>query len=104
MDPSIVQRSHALSRAQWVRSERARARREMTAEHAAAVVLDPPDWAATWRLGDMLAAIPGVGPRRLGRLLRRAGGDHLCPLASVEPQVAAQLASQLRGSRPGAAG
>lgn len=65
---SELQRDLALQRANHVRLTRARVRAELKGETraaAAAIAADlltnPPEWAETWQIGDLLEALPRVG-------------------------------------------
>jgi len=60
---SIEQRMAALERANDVRSRRSRLKRNIAGGHVSVldVIADPPDWALTMKLLDLLLAAPKVG-------------------------------------------
>jgi hypothetical protein len=70
---SAYRRREALAKASAVRSRRADEKKRMTLDRARAlVVASQEDWALTWRVSAVLAALPGVGRVRVERIMRRA--------------------------------
>jgi hypothetical protein len=74
-DPEVPQHMQALARANAVRRARFEMRKQMKAvghtearKIAAELIANPPWWAKTLRLGDLLSAIPKVGPSAMLRL------------------------------------
>jgi len=81
------QRLHALTKANEVRSARARLKRYLTDGRIelAGVLDDPPDCAQTAKLSVLLLAVPRTGPARVARALNRcqiADGKTLAGLTS----------------------
>ena len=70
---STEQRLWALERANQVRVERARLKRELATGRIelAGVLSNPPACAHNAMLRDLLLALPGVGPARVNRALNR---------------------------------
>lgn len=69
------QRLRSLKLANEIRSARARMKRDIRSgfPSAAAVVADPPWFALTMKVGQLLEAIPGWGPVRARRTMRLLG-------------------------------
>jgi hypothetical protein len=77
---STEQRERALAWANHIRSERARLRRalrevprEDSAWMAAGIVLEPPDWAQSLRVYELLTHIRYWGQAKAGKVLLRLG-------------------------------
>jgi hypothetical protein len=71
----------------------------MTRESAVALFRDhPPEWAATWKVADVLRAVPGMGPVKAARLLRRAQVAESKTLGGLSPRQRDALAEGLRGA------
>lgn len=90
-DPAMIQRMAALSKANDHRVRRAQFKRELRASRTVAleVLMDPPEWAASMSVIDLLVAIPRVGRIKASGWLRRA---------SVSPNVSlARLTARQRG-------
>lgn len=68
---SLVQRLHALERANEIRSKRARLKRDLKAKRRqlAPLVERPPDWLETAYVFDLLLAVPKVGRVKANRML-----------------------------------
>ena len=71
-DPRLAQRRAALARAMEVRTAAARLKRRMRAGRVTLhdAMLDPTSQVLS--VETLLEAMPGVGPMRIGRILRRA--------------------------------
>ena len=74
------QRASALVTANDVRTARAGWKRETrqlpevnALAGAVGMVLDPPEWAATWRVAEMLDVVPRIGPHQVKRAHRACG-------------------------------
>lgn len=70
-DRSLDQRMASLRRANTIRTARSQLKRDLRAERttAAAVLADPPDYALTMKVYDLLVAQRWVGPARARRVL-----------------------------------
>ncbi|MDP8943942.1 MAG: hypothetical protein M3N16_07470 [Actinomycetota bacterium] len=68
---SLTQRMEALRRANEIRSERARLKRELKAGRAQVhgLLLDPPDYLMTAKVFDVLLAVPKYGRVKVNRVL-----------------------------------
>lgn len=76
------QRASALVAANDVRTTRAGWKREIrelpevnALARAAGMVIDPPEWAATWRVAQMLDVVPRIGPHQVRLALHACGGS-----------------------------
>ena len=87
MSPATAAQCRAnLERAQWIRRQRVLWKRMVAGfpepealREAAALVAEPPEWALTWRLADVLAALPRVGAVTVRRRMYVWGcRDRLC--------------------------
>jgi hypothetical protein len=90
---SDEQRLRALAKANEVRRERARLKRELAAGQLefAGVLCDPPACAQTAMLRDLLLALPKVGPARVNRALARCQITDTKTLASLSDRQRAAL-------------
>jgi guanylate kinase len=88
---SLEQRLHALARANQVRYQRAQLKRELAAgaRQLAPLLANPPAYAQTATVRDLMLAVPGIGPARANRALVR------CRIA--EGKTIAGLSSRQRG-------
>lgn len=68
---SLNQRMDALARANKIRSERARLKRELKAGRLSihTLLLDPPDYLETAKVFDMLLAVPKYGRVKVNKIL-----------------------------------
>lgn len=68
---SLRQRMDALGRANEIRSARAQLKKDLKAGRvsAAAVISEPPEWADTMKLADLLLAVPKIGRVKRNKLL-----------------------------------
>ena len=68
---SLTQRMDALKRANEIRSERARLKRDLKAARAQIqpLLLDPPDYLMTAKVFDLLLAVPKYGRVKVNRIL-----------------------------------
>ena len=71
---SLQQRLDALGRANEVRSRRAQLKRDLKAGRVslAAVLADPPEWADTMRVFDLMRAAPKLGRVKVNKILQQA--------------------------------
>jgi hypothetical protein len=107
LTPSRGDRMEALTRANAVRTGRARLRREVaTGRRAIAdVISDPPAEARTARVGDVLGWQHRWGRARVTRFLSELRARRVAfvaetrPLKALTPRERRQLAAELRGER-----
>jgi hypothetical protein len=68
---SFEQRQRALAKANQIRSQRARLKRELAAGHIelTQVLADPPPCAASAKIRELLLVVPGIGPAKADRAL-----------------------------------
>lgn len=99
---NIEQRWAALARANETRSARARAKHDwlsltptLAAEAAARLVVQIPDWALTWRVREVLLALPKVGPVRVHRIFLRAGISETKTLGGLSERQRAEVLTWL---------
>lgn len=98
----MQQHMAALQRANEVRLERARLRREVDGGKLdlAEVILDPPDVCLKVAIVDLLEWAPGVGPRSSSRLLVDHLGDKIAgpsiPLGRLGMATRLQIVARLR--------
>jgi hypothetical protein len=96
---SIEQRLAALERANDVRLRRAQLKRDMKAgrKHASQIIAEPPEWAETMRIVDLLLAVPRWGRTTVGGALKCvevAPGKHL---GGLSPRQRRELLRWLHG-------
>lgn len=74
-DRTLTQRQAALVEANRIRTRRARFKLDLKAGRAsiADVLIDPPEWARSWQVFDVLMAVPQYGRVRAGAVLKRVG-------------------------------
>jgi hypothetical protein len=84
---SLEQRYAALASANRIRSLRAERKatwKGMTFDEAVedlvALLVEPPDWVATWRIYDALLALPKMGPAKAGLTLSHT---HVSPVKTL---------------------
>lgn len=98
MSATVEQRSAALIKANVVRSERAKfCRRLKLGASGSWVILHPEWWAETWAIGEVLIALPGIGPSRAGEIMRRVGVTERRPLGALTERQAVALIMALPG-------
>lgn len=93
----------AIARANAVRSARARRKRlwrdgppEETAADFCDLLESVPSWAATWRLGEALLALPRMGPRRVECVLRALQTSPARTLGELSPRRREAVAARVR--------
>lgn len=94
----------ALRRANEIRFRRADLKRDLHAlptarsrQLAAEVIVDPPDWAESMRVQQLLSACRSTGPAFLRRIVRKAGVSAHERLGDLSLSGRARLAVALRG-------
>lgn len=72
-DRSLQQRMDALTRANAIRTQRAELKRNLKAgrSNPVDIISDPPEWAESMKIIDLLLAVPKFGQGKVGKLLRR---------------------------------
>lgn len=101
---SLNQRMEALQHANWIRSRRADAKKELrgmppmdAAVAAADYITAPPDWALTWRVLDVLMTLPKWGTVKAHRTLRTAGVSTSKTLGGMTDRQRRELAEAIEG-------
>jgi hypothetical protein len=91
---STEQRRHALQRANQVRSDRARLKKELAAGEVGLVQIlaEPPACVRTARVRDLLVVLPKIGSVKAGRILARCGIAPSKTLAGLTDRQRAELA------------
>lgn len=99
---SLEQRAAALARANQVRAERARLKRalretphEEAAWLAAGVVQEPPGWADSMRVWDLLLGLPKFGQVKVGRTLLKLGISQGKRVGGLSPRQRKLLVDEL---------
>lgn len=92
------QRREALAKANAVRLEKARLKRDLLAGNAdaARLLLDPPPIIQKVRVGDFLTWLPTVGPRRAAVLVRGILPASTIEIRRLSPATREQLAARVR--------
>jgi len=95
---SRVQRMDALGEANRIRTKRAELKRDMKAGRVRArdVLLDPPEWADTMKVVNLLLAAPKLGRVKATAILRRADVSPSKTLSGLSTRQRAALAATLR--------
>jgi hypothetical protein len=90
---STEQRRHALQRANQVRSDRARLKKELAAGEVGLVQIlaEPPACVRTARVRDLLVVLPKIGSVKAGRILARCGIAPSKTLAGLTDRQRAEL-------------
>jgi len=94
---SADQRSEALSQANRVRQRRAALKAELKQGDASIVALitDPPQYLATAKIAELLMALPGYGPLKVGRLQERCQMSAHKTVAGLNERQRAELVEAL---------
>lgn len=102
-DRSLEQRLDALERANEVRFARANLKRTLhdtdrpeATRCMAAIVRDVPPWVATMHVGELLLALPGVGPVKVAAVLRKLDISPHKTLAGLSAGQRSRLVRWLR--------
>lgn len=96
-DRSLQQRMDALARANWIRSRRARLKRDIKAGRVDArqLVLNPPAYVDTMKLWDLLLAIPKYGGTKVNRMVVRCRVSPSKTLGGLSDRQRHEIASLL---------
>ena len=82
---SAEQRLEALRRANEIRTGRAQLKRELATDSVRIedILAQPPEYARTQKVYELLLALPKYGPERVSRLLRQCRISHAKTLAGL---------------------
>jgi hypothetical protein len=96
---SLTQRMEALKRANEIRTERARLKRELKAGrvHIGGLLLDPPEYIATAKVFDLLLAVPKYGRVKANRILNHCRISPSKTIGGLSVRQREELVSYLRG-------
>jgi hypothetical protein len=96
-DRSLAQRRAALDIANEVRTLRGDLKRDIKARrvHAAAVLLDPPDWLGTMKVMELLLSVPKYGRVRVTNLLSRKEISLVKTVGGLSPRQRKELVAAL---------
>jgi hypothetical protein len=95
---SLDQRMEALKRANDIRVQRARLKKELKDGRASieAVLLDPPDYVGTAKVIDMLMAVPKFGRVKAARLLNQCRISQSKTVGGLSDRQRAELVALFR--------
>jgi hypothetical protein len=95
---SLTQRMDALKRANQIRSERARLKRDLKASRAQIhpLLLDPPDYLLTAKVFDLLLAVPKYGRVKVNRILTHCRISPSKTIGGLSERQRNELVSYLR--------
>ncbi len=95
---SLTQRMDALNRANEIRMERARLKRELKAGRLQikSLLLDPPEYLQTAKVFDLLLAVPKYGRVKANRVLQQCRISPSKTIGGLSERQRAELVSLLR--------
>ena len=95
---SLNQRMDALKRANEIRTERARLKRDLKAgrSHIHGLLLDPPDYLETAKVFDLLLAVPKYGRVKVNKVLQLCRISPSKTIGGLSPRQRTELVSMLR--------
>jgi hypothetical protein len=95
---SLDQRMEALKRANSIRSQRARLKRDLKAGKVKirTLLLDPPEYVQTAKVLDMLLAVPKYGRVKTNRILNQCRISPSKTIGGLSERQRGELVSQLR--------
>ena len=95
---SLTQRMDALKRANEIRTQRARLKRDLKAGRTQihALLLDPPEWLATAKVFDLLLAVPKYGRVKVNRILTQCRISPSKTIGGLSERQRNELVSYLR--------
>jgi hypothetical protein len=98
---TLTQRMAALKRANEIRTARAQLKRDVKAGKVQArdVLLEPPEWAGSMKVFDLLIAVPKYGRVRVNKILQLARVSPSKTLGGLSRRQRSDVASMLRRSR-----
>ncbi|HEX6020645.1 MAG TPA: hypothetical protein VFZ00_01535 [Solirubrobacter sp.] len=96
---SLTQRLDALQEANRVRCLRAQLKRDLKAgrRHGIEVLANPPEWAATMKVIDVLLAMPKIGRVKASGALRRTQTSPAKTLGGLSPRQRGAIVTLLVG-------
>ncbi|MEA2445149.1 MAG: hypothetical protein QOJ12_2441 [Thermoleophilales bacterium] len=95
---SLTQRMDALKRANEIRTQRARLKRDLKAGRTLihGLLLDPPEWLATAKVFDLLLAVPKYGRVKVNRILTQCRISPSKTIGGLSERQRNELVSYLR--------
>lgn len=95
---SLTQRMDALQRANEIRTQRARLKRDLKAGRTQihGLLLDPPEWLATAKVFDLLLAVPKYGRVKVNRILTQCRISPSKTIGGLSERQRNELVSYLR--------
>ena len=95
---SLNQRMDALRRANEIRTERARLKRDLKAGRSQihGLLLDPPDYLLTAKVFDLLLAVPKYGRVKANRILTQCRISPSKTIGGLSPRQRGELVALLR--------
>lgn len=95
---SLTQRMDALKRANEIRTQRARLKRDLKAGRSQihGLLLDPPDYVATAKVFDLLLAVPKYGRVKVNRILTHCRISPSKTIGGLSERQRNELVSYLR--------
>ena len=95
---SLTQRMEALRRANEIRTERAKLKRELKAGRAQIhpLLLDPPEYLQTAKVFDLLLAVPKYGRVKVNRILTQCRISPSKTIGGLSQRQRTELVSYLR--------
>lgn len=99
---TALQRLDALTIANDVRTRRAQLKRDLHAGRARPeqIISDPPDWADTMKVFDVLLAVPKYGRVKTNKLLNTCRVSPSKTLGGISDRQRREIVGMLRGIRP----
>lgn len=95
-DRGFQQRKDALANANAIRTWRKEQKEFMSGSRAIQLIWNPCDNARTWPIGDLLKALPNIGPTKRDRLLLAAEVDYTTPLMHLTHTMQVSLTALIR--------
>lgn len=95
---SLEQRRKALVRANDIRSKRAQLKRDLHAGRVSVhdILLEPPEWADTMKVFDVLLAVPKYGRVKVNKIMQLCRASPSKTLGGMTHRQRTELASMLR--------
>lgn len=95
---TLAQRMSALEVANEIRSRRALLKKQLKRREVNVqdVLLDPPEWAETMKVSDLLVAVPKFGRVKTNKVLVQARISPSKSLGGLSPRQRAEIASMVR--------
>jgi hypothetical protein len=98
---SLEQRHQALDRANAIRTRRAEFKHDLAAGTVSIldVLDDPPEWLRSAKVAQILLAVPGLGPVKVGSVLKRAECSGVKTFGGLSSRQRVELRLALRARR-----